>query len=137
MSVLIPYLNFEGNCNEAMNFYKECFGGELVVQTVAESPMADQMPLEMKDLVLHARLEKGNIIIMASDAMDKEMVNGSMITLMIQCDSEEEINSYFANLSAGGVVSMPLSKQFWGATYGQLTDKFGVLWSLNYENSQG
>ena len=74
---------------------------------------------------------------MASDAMDKEMVNGSMITLMIQCDSEEEINSYFANLSAGGVVSMPLSKQFWGATYGQLTDKFGVLWSLNYENSQG
>ena len=137
MSVLIPYLNFEGNCNEAMNFYKECFGGELVVQTVAESPMADQMPLEMKDLVLHARLEKGNIIIMASDAMDKEMVNGSMITLMIQCDSEEEINSYFANLSTGGVVSMPLSKQFWGATYGQLTDKFGVLWSLNYENSQG
>lgn len=137
MSVLIPYLNFEGNCNEAMNFYKECFAGELVVQTVAESPMADQMPLEMKDLVLHARLEKGNIIIMASDAMDKEMVNGSMITLMIQCDSEEEINSYFANLSSGGVVSMPLSKQFWGATYGQLTDKFGVLWSLNYENSQG
>ena len=137
MSVLIPYLNFEGNCNEAMNFYKECFGGELVVQTVAESPMADQMPLEMKDLVLHARLEKGNIIIMASDAMDQEMVNGSMITLMIQCDSEEEINSYFANLSTGGVVSMPLSKQFWGATYGQLTDKFGVLWSLNYENGQG
>lgn len=137
MSVLIPYLNFEGNCNEAMNFYKECFGGELVVQTVAESPMAAQMPPEMKDLVIHARLEKGNIMIMASDAMDKEMVHGSMITLMIQCDSEEEINSYFANLSAGGVVSMPLSKQFWGATYGQLTDKYGVLWSLNYENSQG
>lgn len=64
------------------------------------------------------------------------MTRGDMLTLMIQCDSEEEINTYFSKLSAGGVVNMPLAKQFWGATYGQLTDKYGVLWSLNYESSQ-
>nr|WP_314464252.1 VOC family protein [uncultured Clostridium sp.] len=136
MSTLVPYLNFEGNCNEAMNFYKECLGGELTIQTVADSPMAGQMPPEMKDFVLHARLEKENIIIMASDAKDKNMTRGDMISLMVQCDSEEEINSYFSMLSMNGVVNMPLAKQFWGATYGQLTDKYGVLWAFNYDSSQ-
>lgn len=133
MSTVIPYLNFEGNCNEAMNFYKECLGGELLIQTVAESPMASQMQQEMQDFVLHARLEKGNIIIMASDTMDKNMTRGDMLTLMIQCDSDDEINTYFSKLSADGTVSMPLAKQFWGATYGQLKDKYGVSWSFSYE----
>lgn len=133
MSALIPYLNFEGNCNEAMHFYKECLGGNLVIQTVAESPMAGQMPPEMGNFVLHARLEKGNMTLMASDAKDKNMTRGDMLTLMVQCDSEEEIHSYFEKLSEGGTINMPLGKQFWGATYGQLTDKYGVLWALNYE----
>jgi PhnB protein len=137
MSTVIPYLNFEGNCNEAMNFYNECLGGELTIQTVEHSPMASQMPPEMKDFVLHARLEKGNIIIMASDAKDKNMTRGDMLSLMVQCETEEEINSYFSRLSVGGVVNMPLGRQFWGATYGQLTDKFGVSWVFNYESSQG
>lgn len=135
MSKLIPYLNFEGNCSEAMQFYKDCMGGELTIQTVADSPMASQMPPEMKDFVLHARLEKGDVVIMASDAQDKTC--GDIISLMVQCDSEEEINSYFTGLSEGGTVLMPLEKQFWGATYGQLTDKYGVLWAFNYEGSQG
>lgn len=74
---------------------------------------------------------------MASDAKDKKMTRGDMLTLMVQCDSEEEINSYFSKLSVDGVVNMPLAKQFWGATYGQLTDKYGVLWAFNYEGSQG
>lgn len=136
MSALVPYLNFEGNCNEAMNFYKDCLDAQLEIQTVAQSPMADQMPPEMKDFVLHAKLEKGNIILMASDAKDKNMTRGDMLTLMVQCDSEEEINTYFAKLSEGGSVNMPLAKQFWGATYGQLTDRYGVLWALNYEGRQ-
>jgi PhnB protein len=137
MSTVIPYLNFEGNCNAAMNFYKECLGGELMIQTVENSPMASQMPPEMKDFVLHARLEKGNIIIMASDAKDKNLNRGNMLSLMVQCDTEEEIHSYFSKLSEGGTVNMPLGKQFWGATYGQLTDKFGVSWVFNYESKQG
>ena len=137
MSTLIPYLNFEGNCSEAMNFYKECLGGELMIQKVSQTPMASQMPPEMQDFVMHARLEKGNIMIMASDAKDKDMTRGDMLSLMIQCDTEEEINTYFSKLSEGGTVNMPLAKQFWGATYGQITDKFGVLWVFNYESSQG
>lgn len=137
MSTLIPYLNFEGNCSEAMNFYKECLGGELMIQKVSQTPMASQMPPEMQDFVMHARLEKGNIMIMASDAKDKDMTRGDMLSLMIQCDTEEEINTYFSKLSEGGTVNMPLARQFWGATYGQITDKFGVLWVFNYESSQG
>ena len=136
MSALVPYLNFAGNCNEAMNFYKDCLDAKLEIQTAAQSPMAEQMPPGMKDFVLHARLEKGNIILMASDAKDKNMTRGDMLTLMVQCDTEEEIKVYFANLSAGGKVNMPLAKQFWGATYGQVTDRYGVLWAFNYEGRQ-
>ena len=136
MSTLVPYLNFEGNCKEAMKFYKDCLDAQLEIQTVEQSPMADQMPPEMKDFVLHARLEKGNMILMASDAKDKNMTRGDMLTLMVQCDTEEEIKVYFANLSAGGKVNMPLAKQFWGATYGQVTDRYGVLWAFNYEGRQ-
>ncbi len=136
MSTLVPYLNFEGNCKEAMKFYKDCLDAQLEIQTVEQSPMADQMPPEMKDFVLHARLEKGNMILMASDAKDKNMTRGDMLTLMVQCESEEETETYFAKLSEGGRVNMPLAKQFWGATYGQLTDRYGVLWAFNYEGRQ-
>ena len=133
---LNPYLAFNGNCKEAMMFYKDCLGGELMMQTVAESPNAAQMPPEAQQGIMHARLTKDGVdILMASDGMGNEITAGSNISLSLNCTSDEEIKSLFEKLSADGNVTMPLADQFWGATFGMLTDKFGMHWMLNYQKT--
>lgn len=133
MKQLNPYLLFEGNCKEAMEFYKENLGVELILQTVGESPMAAQMP-DAKDKVMHAELKNdGQTLLYASDMMDAGKSNpGNTVELCLNCSSEEEILSLFAKMSAGGKVVHPLKKEFWGDTFGQFVDKFGVRWMMNY-----
>jgi PhnB protein len=134
MAQLNPYLNFDSNCREAMNFYKDCLGGELVLQTVAESPaMAAQMPAHMKDMILHASLKAGDIVIMASDLNREKRVEGNTVYLCINCSSENEINTFFAKLSAGGKIIEPVADMPWGAKYGELTDKYGKHWMFNFQ----
>lgn len=134
MTQINPYLHFRGNCREAMTFYHDCLGGDLTVQTIGESPMAGQMPPEAQQQIMHALLAKGNLMLMASDMMQEPPAHGNTISLMLYCDSEAEIRDYFARLSEGGTVNYPLAQQFWGATYGELTDKFGINWLLNFDN---
>jgi len=134
MATLNPYLTFEGNCREAMQFYATCLGGSLKIMTIGESAMAASMPKEMQDSVMHARLETGGLILMASDVLDGEgLVRGNATNLMLLCASEEEIHRLFDKLSTDGTVNSPVKVEFWGDTYGDLTDKFGVRWMLNYE----
>lgn len=137
MSQLTPYLFFEGNCREAMEFYKQCLGGELIVNTVGDTPEAAQMPQAAKDKVIHAVLRQGNPpqpILMASDWLSQnKFVAGTNITLSINCAGADEIRTLFESLSAGGKVTQPLADMFWGATYGSFIDKFGIQWMLNYE----
>jgi PhnB protein len=137
MTHINAYLHFNGNCREAMTFYKECLGGELTMQTVEESPMASPMPPESGQHIMHATLTKGNLVLMASDMMREQPIHGNAMSLMLNCSSEEEIKNCFASLASGGTVEYPLAEQFWGATYGELTDKFGLNWMLNYDKSQG
>jgi PhnB protein len=132
-TVIIPYLNFFGNTREAMTFYKECLGGELTLQTVEDSPVANQMPAEMKNLILHSQLVNGSILLMAADAKGADLSSGNTISLMLNCKSETEVRTYFANLSVGVKIEMPLEVQFWGSIYATLTDKFGIKWRLNYD----
>lgn len=132
MTQINAYLNFNGSAREAMTFYKECLGGELVLQKIAESPMAAQMPSEMGPKILHSSLTNAGLVLMASDCMGAATVAGNNVALCINCSSEEEINSFFKNLAAGGKVNEPLQQSFWGATFGSLTDKFGIHWMLNY-----
>jgi PhnB protein len=133
MAKLNPYLSFE-NCREAMNFYKECLGGELVLQTVGESPaMAAQMPPEMRDHILHSTLTVGDIVIMASDMSKGKRMEGNTVQLCINCDSETQIADYFSKLSAGGTIDDPLIDMPWGAIYGAITDKYGKHWVLNFQ----
>jgi PhnB protein len=132
-----PYLSFNGKTREAMAFYKECFGGELTLMPVDGSPVADKMPPEMKDKILHSMLVSGHIIIMGSDcSCGGDYVHGNAVTLSINCTSDEEIQRFFKALSAGGEVTTPLGEQFWGATFGTLTDKFGFSWMLNCEKKK-
>ena len=135
MSHIVSYLSFSGNCREAMSFYKECLGGELTLQTVAESPMAGQMPAEMGQHIMHSSLTSGGITVMAAD-MNNNFTTGNAIHLCIVCDNEEQLNTYFNKLSEGGKVNHPVEK-FFAGTIGDFTDKFGINWMLYYgDNTQ-
>lgn len=137
MAQLKSYLTFNGNCREAMSFYKECLGGELSLQTVGETPLADKMPEAMKNYILHASLTKGNLVLMGSDLVsDKGLTRGNAISLMLDCSSEEEIKLVFSKLSVGGVITHALENTFWGAIIGDFTDQFGNNWILHFENPQ-
>lgn len=134
MKQITPYLFFDGNCREVMNFYKEVFGGELYLMTVGEAPNGDKMP-DAKDRIMHASLSiNGTLMLMASDTMmpgqTHEMGEGVYNT--ITCSSKEEIERIFEKLSQGGSVNMPLEKAFFG-WFGSLTDKYGVKWMPTYE----
>lgn len=132
MTQINAYLNFNGRCREAMTFYHECLGGELVLQKVSESPMAAQLPSEQGANILHSMLTRDGILLMGSDMIGARLVNGNAVSLCVQCTSDEEINEIFTKLSSGGNVKMPLHQTFWGATYGELTDRFGMNWMFNH-----
>lgn len=136
MGQLNPYLNFSNNCREAMNFYKECLGGKLILQTVGESPeMAAQMPPQMKDCILHSMLVSDGITIMASDLNREKRVEGNTIYLCINCNSEDEFQSFFSKLSAGGSVIQEPADMPWGAKYGELVDKYEKKWMFNFQQA--
>lgn len=137
MTQLNAYLSFNGNCREAMEFYKDCLGGELTIHTFEGSPIAAQMPEEAQKSVMHANLKKDGLVVMASDGggMKGAYIKGNTITLSLNCSSDEEIADYYNNLAEGGTITMPLADQFWGAKFGMLTDKFGMDWMLNYDKA--
>jgi PhnB protein len=133
MTHLNPYLNFNGQCRNALTFYQECLEGQLELQKVAESPMAAKMPSEKGPLILHGALSKnGHTLLMGSDMIGSALQTGNSIMLCLNCSSDQEINTIFDRLAAGGHVKTPLHQSFWGATYGELKDKFGMDWMLNY-----
>lgn len=133
---LHPYLNFNGKCSEAMLFYQQCLGGELVMQKIGESPMAAQLPSTKSEQILHCRLMHHAIVLMGSDALGENTIRGNSIGLCLNCVTDKEIVAYFNALASGGVVKTPLHQTFWGATYGELTDKYGINWMLNFSRNQ-
>jgi PhnB protein len=137
MAQINSYLTFNGNCREAMTFYKECLGGQLVLQTIGESPMADKMPPQMKKSILHSTLTRGDLVLMGSDMVDENgLVKGNSVSLMLNCSSEKEIKTCYKNLSKGGTATHPLENTFWGALFGDLVDRFGNHWLLHYQLPQ-
>jgi PhnB protein len=136
MTQINAYIGFNGKCREAMNFYRKCFGGELTIMTMGESPMAEQMPAESHDTILHCSLSNGAVMLMGTDMTGPQgFVPGNTVSLMIRCSSEEEINRLFEKLCEGGEVTCPLGKQFWGSTFAALGDKFGTSWMLEYSEA--
>lgn len=99
--------------------------------------MAEQMPPQMKQGILHSTLVNGGLIIMASDMAGEQGVKrGNSVSLMLNCSSEEEIRTFYSKLSAGGKATHPLEETFWGALFGDLVDKFGNPWLLHYDKNQ-
>ncbi|MDB5264383.1 MAG: glyoxalase/bleomycin resistance protein/dioxygenase [Adhaeribacter sp.] len=128
-----PYLNFAGNCEEALHFYKETLHGEIPMLSYFESaPMA--VPEAFKKKVLHAVLQLDKATIMASDCLpDFPLTTGNNITLSLNFPEVTPMEMAFQNLAVGGKVTMPLQDTFWGARFGMLTDKFGINWMFNCE----
>lgn len=126
-----PYIYFYGRCEEALEFYKGVFGGTYEAMRIAGSPMAEHSPPDFQQKILHATFTAPGISFMAADgrpgSVDPEAGN---IALSISTD-EVEGTRIFDALAEGGAVSMPLQKMFWGATFGQLVDRFGTEWMLN------
>ncbi len=127
---LNPYLTFNGNAAEAMKYYNSILGGELSMQTFEEAKMANSP--EEKNLIIHAALKNDTLSFMASDSMpSRKATIGDNVHMSISGDDADRLTRIFNGLAQGGKVDMPLAKQFWGDTYGQLTDRFGIHWMVN------
>ena len=132
MTRINAYLNFNGRCREAMKFYQECLGGELTLQRVSESPMAAQLSARAGANILHSVLVRDGLVLMASDMIGDGLKKGNEVMLCLQCGSNEELHTIFDRLAAGGQIKTPLHQSVWGATHGELTDKFGIHWMFSY-----
>jgi PhnB protein len=133
-----PYLNFNGNTEEAFNFYKSVFGGEFVMlQRFKDAPDGDKLPEGTQNKVMHVSLPIGkNNILMGTDACESmgfKLAFGNNTYLCLGPDSREETERVFNALAEGGEVEAPLNDTFWGAYYGSVKDKYGVHWMLNFQ----
>lgn len=131
MDLISPYLIFQGNCEEAVNFYHHCLGGELAIKRFGDT----EMPVDedYKDKIMHAELSIGDLKIMFSDgAPHKKITVGDNIQINLNFESENHMEKVFNNLAKGGKVTMPIDVTFWNAKFGMLEDKFGIKWMVNY-----
>ncbi len=143
MAQINVYLNFEGNCLEAFEFYKSVFGGEFpYVGKFSDMPPSEEYPVNEadKNKIMHIALPiSQETILMGSDVTDNtckegKFVKGNNIQLSANTGSREEAEKIFNGISAGGQVTMPLQDTFWGAYFGMWTDKFGISWMVNYDD---
>jgi len=130
-----PYLNFNGNCEEAINFYKDALGGELLfMQRYGESSMKG---MGDDNNVMHCTLKIGDSHIMASDNPEGQPAAvGSNVSLAIGSNDPTGAEAMFAKMAEGGSVTMPMQQTFWAERFGMLTDKFGINWMFNCEKAQ-
>jgi PhnB protein len=137
--MLVAYVSFNGNTEEAFNFYKSALGGTITnVQRFSNSPGGGQMADADKNKIMHIALEAPNgVRLMGNDHLDMmggPFMAGNNFSLSLHPDSEEMADRLFNNLSAGGTVTVPMSKAPWGDYFGMFTDKFGIKWMINKES---
>ena len=136
MKAVNPYLNFNGNTEEAFNFYKSVLGGEFTMLMRFKDVPDQKIPEDAKNQIMHVALPLGkNNILMGTDAPEAMGFNlkvGNNVHISIHAESREEADKLFNGLSAGGNIQMPMADMFWGDYYGSFTDKFGVQWMISY-----
>lgn len=132
---ITPYINLAGDAEEALNFYKDIFGGAVDIMRWGEMPPDPHMPIsdEWKEKIMHATLTiKDDLKLYISDSFTEKKIFNSNIVLHIEFETEERLREVYKILSEEGEVNMPLDKTFWGSIYGDLKDKFGTSWGLHY-----
>lgn len=139
MPLINPHINFNGNAEEAFNFYKSVFGGEFA-RVVRFKDMANpEFPLDKKDenKIMHIALPIGNNVLMANDVPDflgKVNENEHRSKISISTESREEADKLFNGLSVGGQVEMPMEDSPWGSYFGMFRDKYGIEWMIDYDS---
>ncbi|MCA0971703.1 VOC family protein [Halobacillus litoralis] len=128
-----PYFTFNGSAAKALDYYKEVFNGEIThLQTFGQAEF--ETPPEMDERIMHARFTKGDFHFMVSDSfLDQEIVPGTNISLALELESSEEIQTYYDRLRENGTVLMELQDTFWGAVFAKVKDAHGIIWDLNFE----
>jgi PhnB protein len=127
-----PYFSFDGQARNALEYYKEVFEGEVLrVQTFGEADFPS--PPEIADHIMHAQFKKGELFFMMSDSFPGQAPTaGNQVSLVLELESEEDINMYYERLSEKGTVIMELQDTFWGAIYAKVKDPYGINWDLNF-----
>jgi PhnB protein len=133
-----PYLFFTGGkCEEALNFYKGIFGGEISqVTRWKDGPADPNTPADLGERIMHSTFSSPAVNFMASDARPTTQYGESAISLSLGTKDVNEAKRLFDGLAKGGKVEMPLEKTFWGAMFGMLTDKYGMDWMINCQLEQ-
>jgi PhnB protein len=132
-----PYLFFKGQCEEAFTFYAKVLGGKIVAMMPHEgTPAEGNVPAEWRKKIIHARLQVGDMLLMASDAppTHSEWMQG--FTVNVGVDDPKEAERIFHALSEGGTVRMPIQETFWAVRFGMLVDRFGTPWMVNCEKAR-
>ena len=139
MATINSYINFNGNCEEAFNYYKEVFRGEFsMLSRFSEMPPQEGMKLSEADMnkIMHVSMPiSKETMLMGSDVggeWAQELKVGNNITLSITAQSREQADHLFSRLSEGGKITMPLDMTFWGSYFGMCTDKFDINWMISY-----
>ena len=132
-----PYLNFNGNCREAFEFYAQCLGAELTLLTAGETPICDQMPPGWADKIMHGHIQLGDLNIMGSDTPPEMFQPAGGFSVALQIASVERAYSLFAGLSEGGQITMPIGETFWSRAFGCFVDRFGTPWMINGPEPEG
>ncbi|MGI5452456.1 VOC family protein [Streptomyces sp. CA-249302] len=129
-SRLNPYISYDGDARQAMEFYKDVFGGTLTFSTFGEFGQKDA---PFADKIMHGMLEtpSGFTLMGADNPPGMDRTVGNNITVSLSGDDDAELRGYWEKLSADGSVSVPLDKQMWGDVFGMCTDRFGVIWLVN------
>lgn len=135
--MIVAYLTFNGNADEAFNFYQSVLGGDITnIQRFGDTPHGEQMPPEDKKKVMHVSLETPHGTLMGNDHMEfmgGPYVAGNAFSLSLHPKSEDEARTLFDALAKKGQVLMPLEKVFWGGYFGMLIDPYGIKWLVNYQ----
>ena len=129
-----PYLSFNGQCEQAFAFYEQCLGGSCgPVFRYGGSPMADQVPDDWQDKVMHASITVGGLVLMGGDVVPLAYEQPKGFSLSLQMSSTADAERIFEELSQGGNVVLALEKTFWAARFGMVVDRFGIPWLINCE----
>lgn len=135
MKVANPYLNFPGNAEEAFNFYKSVFGGEFSMLMRMKDAPGMPIPEGQDDKIMHIALplSSGQVLMASDNCNARTFKEGNNVYVSLHADSVEEGQKLYDALVAGGSAQHPFEKQFWGSWHGNLKDKFGIRWMVNYD----
>lgn len=135
---IIPYLNFDGQCEQAFRFYQQCLGGEITAMlSIGETPAAAEFPTDQHARIMHASLHAGEMILMGADSPSGQHVPPQGLYVSLHPSSALEAERIFEALAQDGTVTMPLQQTFWATRFGMLVDQFGIPWMLNCSEGEG